>query len=108
MDRVLVPFHCGELVSFRPPGWAGRGRPGSVQVHLAEVEGLKCSNASRPRVGCAGLGVPVLACRRAGLAGRRILQFLVGLMAHPVWSGPLDEEWRPAECRHGQAELGGA
>jgi hypothetical protein len=32
IDRVLVPFHRGELVSFRPPGWAGHGRPGSIHV----------------------------------------------------------------------------
>jgi hypothetical protein len=32
IDRVLVPFHRGELVNFRPPGWARHGRPGSIRV----------------------------------------------------------------------------
>ena len=32
IDGILVPFHRGELVSFRPPGWARHGRQGSIQV----------------------------------------------------------------------------
>lgn len=32
IDGVLVPFHRGEPVSFRPPGWAEHGRPGSIKV----------------------------------------------------------------------------
>jgi len=32
MEGILVRFHRGELVSFRPPGWAGHGRQGSIEV----------------------------------------------------------------------------
>jgi hypothetical protein len=32
IDGVLVPFHRREPASFRPPGWAGHGRQGSIQV----------------------------------------------------------------------------
>jgi len=32
IDGVLMPFHRGESVSFRPPRWAERGRQGSIEV----------------------------------------------------------------------------
>jgi hypothetical protein len=32
IDGVLVPFHRGEYVSFRPPRWADHGRQGFIQV----------------------------------------------------------------------------
>ena len=32
IDGVLVPFHGGESVSFRPPRWAEHGRHGAIQV----------------------------------------------------------------------------
>jgi hypothetical protein len=32
INGVLVPFHRGEPVNFRPPGWAGHGREGSIEV----------------------------------------------------------------------------
>ena len=44
INGVLVPFHRGELVNFRPPGWAGHGREGSIEVAarcpLLTVEGV--------------------------------------------------------------------
>jgi hypothetical protein len=44
INGVLVPFHRGELVNFRPPGWAGYGREGSIEVAarcpLLTVEGV--------------------------------------------------------------------
>jgi len=49
IDGVLAPFHCGELVSFRPPGWAGHGRQGSIQVParcpLLIIEGVGAGRA---------------------------------------------------------------
>jgi hypothetical protein len=32
IDGVLMPFHRGEPVRFRPPRWAEHGRPGAIQV----------------------------------------------------------------------------
>lgn len=32
IEGVLVPFHSGELVSFRPPGWAGQAARDPIQV----------------------------------------------------------------------------
>ena len=32
INDVLVPFHRGGLVSFRPPGWAGQDREGSIEI----------------------------------------------------------------------------
>jgi hypothetical protein len=32
INGVLVPFHRGEPVNFRPPRWAEHGREGSIQV----------------------------------------------------------------------------
>lgn len=32
IDGVLVPFQRGEPISFCPPGWAGHGRQGSIEV----------------------------------------------------------------------------
>ena len=44
INGLLVPFHRGELVNFRPPGWAGHGREGSIEVAarcpLLTVEGV--------------------------------------------------------------------
>lgn len=49
IDGVLAPFHCGELVSFRPPGWARHGRQGSIQVParcpLLIIEGVGAGRA---------------------------------------------------------------
>lgn len=49
IDGVLVPFHRGEPVSFRPPGWAGHGRQGSIQVParcpLLIIEGVGAGRA---------------------------------------------------------------
>jgi hypothetical protein len=36
-----VPFHRGELVSFRPPGWAGHGRQGQSRFR----PGARCSSS---------------------------------------------------------------
>ncbi len=32
IDGVLMPFHRGDPVSFRPPRWAEHGRQGSIEV----------------------------------------------------------------------------
>jgi hypothetical protein len=44
INGVLVPFHRGEPVNFRPPGWVGHGREGSIEVAarspLLIVEGV--------------------------------------------------------------------
>ena len=32
VDGVIAPWRRGEAVSFRPPGWVVRGRPGTVEV----------------------------------------------------------------------------
>jgi hypothetical protein len=32
IEGVLVPFHRGEMVSFRPPRWAEHDRQGSIEV----------------------------------------------------------------------------
>ena len=49
IDGVLAPFHRGEPVSFRPPGWAGHGRQGSIQVParcpLLIIEGVGAGRA---------------------------------------------------------------
>jgi hypothetical protein len=49
IDGVLVPFHRGEPVSFRPPGWAGHGRQGPIQVParcpLLIIEGVGAGRA---------------------------------------------------------------
>jgi hypothetical protein len=46
---VLVPFHRGEPVGFRPPGWAGHGRHGAIQVParcpLLIIEGVGAGRA---------------------------------------------------------------
>ena len=60
IDGILVPFHRGELVSFRPPRWAGHGRQGSIQVPA---------------------GCPVLIIEGVG-AGRSEVSELIGAM---VW-----------------------
>ena len=60
IDGILVPFHRGELVSFRPPGWAGHDRQGSIQVPA---------------------GCPVLIIEGVG-AGRSEVSELIGAM---VW-----------------------
>ncbi|MBG0564240.1 hypothetical protein I4J89_22595 [Actinoplanes sp. NEAU-A11] len=31
-DHVLTPLHAGGAVSFTPPAWRERGRPGSIEV----------------------------------------------------------------------------
>ena len=36
-DGVLRPWRAGESVSYRPPGWVARGRPGAVEVPACEV-----------------------------------------------------------------------
>ena len=66
IEGVLVPFHRGETVSFRPPGWAGHGRQGSIQVPA---------------------GCPVLIIEGVG-AGRSEVSDLTGVL---VWvqAGPL-------------------
>lgn len=44
VDGVLAPVHRGEAVSYRPPKWTERGRPGAVEVpagvRLVIVEGV--------------------------------------------------------------------
>ena len=60
IEGVLVPFHRGETVSFRPPGWAGHGRQGSIQVPA---------------------GCPVLIIEGVG-AGRSEVSDLIGVL---VW-----------------------
>jgi hypothetical protein len=35
IDGILMPVHQGRPVSFRPPGWAERGRAGSIDVPAA-------------------------------------------------------------------------
>ncbi|GIJ55068.1 hypothetical protein [Virgisporangium aurantiacum] len=44
VDGVLAPVHRGEAVSYRPPKWDERGRPGAVEVpagsRLVIVEGV--------------------------------------------------------------------
>ena len=44
INGVLVPFHRGEPVNLHPPGWAGHGRQGSIEVAarcpLLIVEGV--------------------------------------------------------------------
>ena len=44
INGVLAPFHRGEPVNLRPPGWAGHGRQGSIEVAagcpLLIVEGV--------------------------------------------------------------------
>ena len=44
VDGVLAPAHRGEAVSYRPPKWDERGRPGAVEVpagsRLVIVEGV--------------------------------------------------------------------
>lgn len=44
IDGVLVPFHRGEPVSFRPPRWTEHGRQGSIEVParrpLLVIEGV--------------------------------------------------------------------
>lgn len=44
IDGVLVPFHRGEHVSFRPPRWAEHGRHGFIEVparcRLLIIEGV--------------------------------------------------------------------
>ena len=32
IDNVLAPARAGEAVSFRPPAWVARGRPGAIEV----------------------------------------------------------------------------
>ncbi len=66
-----MPFHRGELVSFRPPGWAGHGRQGSIQVPA---------------------GCPVLIIEGVG-AGRSEVSELIGAM---VWvqADQQEAEWR--------------
>jgi hypothetical protein len=48
-DRVLMPFRRGEPVSFRPPGWAGVGRDGSIEIPAGRsvliVEGVGSGRA---------------------------------------------------------------
>jgi hypothetical protein len=49
IDGVLAPFHRGEPVSFRRPGWGGHGRQGSIEVParcpLLIIEGMGAGRA---------------------------------------------------------------
>jgi hypothetical protein len=48
-EGVLAPWRRGEAVSYRPPGWVAKGRPGSVEVPACEVlvvEGVGAGRAS--------------------------------------------------------------
>ena len=80
IDGILLPFHRGEVVSFRPPGWAGHGRQGSIQVPA---------------------GCPVLIIEGAG-AGRSEVSELIGAM---VWvqADQQEAEWRSL-ARFGQPD----
>lgn len=46
-EQVLVPLRRGQSVTFRPPGWTRRGRPGAIEVaaglDLVVVEGVGAS-----------------------------------------------------------------
>jgi hypothetical protein len=63
IDGILVPFHRGELVSFRPPGWAGHGRQGSIQVPTSRKPSggawrASANPAGRGQSGTIGVGWP--------------------------------------------------
>lgn len=50
IDGVLRPAHAGQLVSFRPPAWDDRDRPGAIEVPAGAtvllVEGVGASRTS--------------------------------------------------------------
>ena len=52
IDGILTPLRQGGAVAFRPPGWAGHGRTGCIQVpagcRLVAVEGVGPA-AGKPR-----------------------------------------------------------
>jgi len=73
MDGVIAPWRRGETVSFRPPAWVAKGRPGAVDVPprpLLVVEGVGAGRAGL--ASCAELVVWVQSdrdeARRRGLA----------------------------------------
>jgi hypothetical protein len=47
VEGILKPLRNSRAVSYRPPGWDKRGRPGAIQVaaglHLVIVEGVGAS-----------------------------------------------------------------
>lgn len=50
IEHVVEPFHRGDAIAYRPPGWVARGRPGAVVVprdaEILIVEGVGSSRRS--------------------------------------------------------------
>lgn len=96
VDGVLAPWRRGEPVSFRPPAWAARGRPGAVEVPVCRVlvvEGVGVGRASLARL--ADLVVWVSTDR--AVARRRGIQRDVTLGRTRAEAEEFWDEWMRAE-----------
>jgi hypothetical protein len=96
VEGVIAPWRRGEAVSFRPPGWVARGRPGAVEVAprpLLIVEGVGAGRASLAAL--AELVVWVQSDQRE--ARRRGLARDVELGRTPQEAEAFWDEWMRAE-----------
>ncbi|XVX19257.1 uridine kinase family protein [Actinomycetota bacterium] len=50
VEGVLEPWRAGEPVSYRPPGWIAKGRPGAVTVPVTDVLVVEGVGAGRARL----------------------------------------------------------
>jgi hypothetical protein len=96
LDGVVAPWRRGEPVSFRPPGWVAKGRPGAVEVPPRPVLVVEGVGAGRAQLAVhADLVVWVQADRDE--ARRRGLARDVELGRSPEEAEAFWEEWMRAE-----------
>ncbi len=96
VNGVIAPWRRGEAVSFRPPGWAAKGRRGAVEVPpcpLLVVEGVGAGRAGL----AAGAELVVWVQSDRDEARRRGLTRDVELGRSPEEAAAFWDEWMQAE-----------
>ncbi len=96
VDGVIAPWRRGAAVSFRPPGWVARGRPGAVAVRvcaLLVVEGVGAGRAGL----AAGADLVVWVQSDRDEARRRGLARDVELGRSPGEAAAFWDDWMHAE-----------
>lgn len=95
-DGVIAPWLRGEPVSFRPPGWVTKGRPGAVEVPACSVLVVEGVGAGRAAL-AAGADLVVWVQADRDEARRRGLARDVELGRTPDEAEAFWEEWMRAE-----------